>query len=124
MSQAPPTQTSAPTTLTSAEWAVIGLFVALGLVLASWVGYRSFTTPTAPAVPTAIDEMAKKYLRERKAAPLSETLSRLLANPGPLVPTQTHALLGQPAPDFTLPTHDGRAWSLARDGLQQGPLVL
>jgi len=77
----------------------------------------------APARPDLAKE-AREYLRKRQVTPLSEPLTRLLADPGKsLVPTQAHALLGDPAPEFDLEDPSGRRWTL-KELTGKGPVVL
>jgi len=76
-----------------------------------------------PAQPDLAQE-AQADLDRRNYKPLSEPLAALLADPtyNP-IPTQAHALIGQPAPDFSLADTDGKAVSLS-ERLKGGPVVL
>ncbi len=69
------------------------------------------------------DLLAKLLADDRRAA--GDQWLELLADPqaNPRVATQSHALLGQPSPDFTLVDQDGKPWRL-HDQLSQGPVVL
>ncbi|MGL4461123.1 MAG: peroxiredoxin family protein [Planctomycetia bacterium] len=76
--------------------------------------------------PTAGDLAAEaaRYLRFRKAAPLSAPLAELLASPDLYVqPSQEHPLVGKPAPDFTLMNHRREPIALA-DLKAAGPVVV
>lgn len=82
--------------------------------------------PAAPPAPPAKDlaRDARADLDRRSFRPLSTSLRALLADPKyEPIPTQTSALLLQPAPDFTLPDLNGQDWSLA-PRLKEGPVVL
>jgi peroxiredoxin len=77
----------------------------------------------APEPPDLAKE-AQADLDRRNYKPLSEPLTALLADPAyKPIPTQAHPLLGQPAPDFSLPDTDGKRVSLA-ESLKSGPVVL
>ena len=100
----------------------------IGLVAAALAGvyvYRyAFATPSVSPKKQDLAQEAQKDLEKRNFKPLSAPLTDLLADSKyQPVPTQTHALLFQPAPDFTLQDVDGKEWSLA-SGLKEAPVVL
>jgi peroxiredoxin len=67
---------------------------------------------------------AQADLAQRNYRPLSAPLTALLTDAKyAAVPTQTHPLLGESAPDFTLPAVLGDDWSL-RTALEKGPVVV
>ena len=102
------------------------VLLAAGVGLLSWAAWRHTHQPTRPATGTEPDvaEAARGFLRERNVRSLSAPLSELLADThAELEPTQEHPLLGQPAPDFELTDHGGRAWRLS-ERLGRGPVVL
>lgn len=103
-------------------WLVLGLVCVLagvGLVVAGVL--RSDRSPEV-AEPDMAQE-ARADLDRRGYKPLSKPLADLLSDPAyKPVPTQTHPLLGQPAPDFTLTDTDGHPVSLAN--FKNGPVVL
>lgn len=71
-----------------------------------------------------LGQQALAHLEQRNYRPLSEALEVLVNDKSykPL-PTQVHPLLGQPAPDFTLPDTDGANRVLAEE-LKERPVVL
>jgi len=100
----------------------------LGIVLVAVGGFltlRMITTNPEP-IPVEVNlaEAAQADLAERNFVPLSGDLSTLLNDPTyQPIPTQTHPLLGQLAPDFTLPDVDGTSWTLS-EKLKDGPVVV
>jgi peroxiredoxin len=70
------------------------------------------------------DLLAKLLADDRRSTPLCACLAQLdQEQPSFRVATQSHPLLGQPAPDFTLLDHQGRAWRLG-ELTAAGPVVL
>lgn len=101
---------------------VIGL---IAVSLAAFYVYRHVTA-TVPAPPQKRDlaQEARDDLESRNFRPLSAPLAGLLADAKyESIPTQAHALLLQPAPDFTLLDVNGVAFSLTKE-LKDGPIVL
>src|SRR5581483_2280836 len=88
---------------------------------------RDVARGTAAPAPPPVQDLARAAradLERRNFRPLSASLHALLADPNYApIPTQTSALLLQPAPDFTLPDLHGQDWSLAQR-LKAGPIVL
>jgi peroxiredoxin len=89
----------------------------------AWQRWLETSTPAAPADPD-VAGAARAYLRDKEVKPLSEPLERLLSEAASKrVETQSHPLLGQPAPDFEL--SDSRQKSCRfRERLARGPVVL
>ena len=84
---------------------------------------KSPATKTQPKQQNLAQE-ARDYLERRKFKPLSGNLESLLADAQfKPVPTQTHALVLQQAPDFVLQNSDEKKWSLAEQ-LKEGPVLL
>lgn len=99
------------------------VFTAGSVVLVCYLAVVGFSPPR-PAGTSSEADSAREYLRERKAEPLSGPLQTLLADTAkPRVPTETHPLLGHPAPAFSLPDVDGNPASL-EGFLARGPVVL
>ena len=70
------------------------------------------------------DLLAKLIADDRRSAADGDWLRRLMAEPATMrVPSESHPLSGQPAPDFTLEDQEGHRWTL-REHLAQGPVVL
>ncbi len=109
----------------SRKRALWGAGLGLGMLVAGVVLVVSFVRPTRSTPPERdLAEEAREDLERRNYRPLSGPLEALLTAPGyKPVPTQAHALLGQPAPDFTLAAVDGESWSLSQ-ALKEGPVVL
>lgn len=100
----------------------IGL-LGLGSLLTAFL-YRGTPAPTGPAAEPDLAHAARDDLQRRQFQPLSGPLEALIADPAyQPIPTQTHPLLLQPAPDFTLADVGGKPWSLA-PALRDGPVVL
>jgi peroxiredoxin len=127
LSNAKPLFTSTPPAapgLGRGERAFVGALLTAGLALGVWVAYRQWAPRETPAAEPNVADMARTYLRARKAAPLSEATGRLLADPASfLVRTQDHPLLGKPAPAFRLSDHEGRDHRLS-EYVGKGPVVL
>jgi peroxiredoxin Q/BCP len=67
---------------------------------------------------------AKHDLESRHFQPLSGSLQSLVSDPAyKPIPTQSHPLLGKPAPDFTLKDTDGNDWTLSQE-IKKGPVVV
>jgi hypothetical protein len=81
--------------------------------------------PTGPrADDRDLAREANQDLERRNYRPISGSLEALLNDPSyKPIPTQTHPLLGQPAPEFRLADTDGNAWSLSQK-VKDGPVVL
>jgi hypothetical protein len=78
----------------------------IGLIAAGLVAYYVYRYANPPVPPTKRDlaREARDDLESRNFRPLSAPLAALLADAKyEPIPTQAHALLLQPAPDFTLP---------------------
>ncbi len=61
------------------------------------------------------DLLAKLLADDRRGTPQSVWLEQIRAEqPSFQVATQSHPLLGQPAPDFSLLDHQGRSWRLSK----------
>jgi peroxiredoxin len=101
--------------------------LAAGAVLLGWSGWGFWRKPTPAAAPPSGPNLAltaREYLWVRNIQPLSGPLGQLLAEAKDRrVPTQTHPLLGKPAPDFELLNHRREPWRL-QDRTGQGPVVL
>jgi len=71
-----------------------------------------------------IAEEAKKYVRESKPAPLSESLEKILDEAKRVhFDSDANPLVGKPAPDFSTKDVEGQPWSL-KDRLKKGPVVI
>lgn len=100
--------------------AVIGLAVAASLL--GVVYLRSARSVPAPERDLAAE--ARADLERRNFRPLSGPLEALLTDASfKPIPTQTHPLLGDQGPDFTLTDTDGKSWTLS-EKLKGGPVVL
>ncbi|MBU6217239.1 MAG: redoxin domain-containing protein, partial [Acidobacteria bacterium] len=100
--------------------AVVGLAAAASLLAVVFI--RSVRPAPAPEKDLAAE--ARADLERRKFRPLSGPLQALLTDADyKPIPTQTHPLLGQTAPDFTLDDTDGKLWTLS-EKLKDGPVVL
>lgn len=109
----------------SSQWMILqgATFLLVGGVLA-FSAIRHQRAESAPAPEPDLARQALEHLDRRKYAPLSDSLETLVSDSRyKPVPTQTHPLLGQPAPDFTLPDTDGANRRLA-DEWKQRPVVL
>ncbi|MFO0805523.1 MAG: redoxin domain-containing protein [Gemmataceae bacterium] len=111
----------------SSQWMILqGVsFLLVGGVLAfSAIRHNRAESESAPAAEPDLGRQAIEHLEQRKYRPLTASLDALLSDERyKPVPTQTHPLLGQPAPDFTLPDTDGVSRTLAEE-LKQRPVVL
>jgi len=97
-----------------------GLAVVMSL-FAAWFS-RAERPPLTPEPNLAAE--GRHDLPRRYFKPLSGPLEALISDPEyQPVPTQTHHLLGQPAPDFTLLDVENKQWTLA-EHLTEGPVVL
>lgn len=97
--------------------------VILASVALALVALTISRSPRPPQGPSVAEE-AEKYVRYRKAVPLSEPLTQLLSNPDLfVVEPQKHPLLGKKAPNFQLAASDGRLVRL-ETLLAQGPVVV
>lgn len=120
MSEATPSA-PAKSGLTWGQLFFMGLLLLVGLAYLGWTAFRSLQAPTAKA---NLAREARDYLRERLVEPLSGPLVKLVSVPEKdRIRSQAHPLLGEPAPDFTLKDHRGKAWQLDQL-LQQGPVVV
>ncbi|MEZ6143542.1 MAG: redoxin domain-containing protein [Zavarzinella sp.] len=100
----------------------VGLCCVIGGIILAFSLMRDGQSP-APVQPNIAQE-ALADLEQRKFKPLSEPLTAILADPAyQSIPTQTHPLLGQQAPDFTLSDTNDKPIRLS-DTLKQGPVVL
>jgi peroxiredoxin len=100
--------------------------LAAGVGLLGWSALQRWLEPSAPAAPADPDVAgaARAYLRDKEVKPLSEPLERLLSEAAAKrVETQSHPLLGQPAPDFELSDSRQKPCRL-RERLARGPVVL
>lgn len=102
-------------------------FLAVLLVAGGLAGIYAYRRGAAGETPTPkrdIAQEARAELERQNFRPLSAPLEALLADSHyDPIPTQAHALLLQPAPEFTLQEVDGKEWSLAKE-CKDGPLVL
>ena len=96
-----------------------------GFGLLGWSAWQRWLEPSAPAAPADPDvaEAARAFLRDHKVKPLSAPLERLLTDKTKRIKTQTHPLLGQPAPSFDLKNAREQVSSL-REYIHRGPVVL
>lgn len=107
--------------LTWGQLVFMGLLLLTGLVYLGWTAVNSMRSSASQ--PNLARE-ARDYLRERHVEPLSGPLAKLLADPESFrVRSQAHPLLGEPAPDFTLEDHRGKAWKLD-ERLKHGPVIV
>lgn len=104
--------------------------VLLGILIVSAGGLllvnalRDWLSTPRPAPEQDLAAEARADLERRNFVPLSGALEALLADPKyQPVATQTHPLLGQAAPDFTLADVEKKEWTLAQQ-LRDGPVVL
>jgi len=98
---------------------VVGAALVASLLLLAFLRAPRYASP-APDLAAE----ARENLERRNFRPLSGKLEALLSDPTyRRVPTQSHALLGQPAPDFALPDTDGKLWTLSEQ-LQNRPVIL
>jgi len=103
--------------------------VALALAGAILVGiavWRVVNPAERDGATTARDiaDEARQLVRQNKPAPLSEPLTKILADAENVhFDSYQHPLVGKPAPEFTAPDVDGKSWSL-REALKQGPVVV
>jgi peroxiredoxin len=115
-----------PTT-TDGPFRILAPLVVIGLIAASvaaFYAYRYANATVPPPQTRDIAQEARADLERRNFRPLSVPLAALLADAKyEPIPTQAHALLLQPAPDFTLLDVDGKEWTLAKE-LKDGPVVL
>lgn len=89
--------------------------------LAGWTAWHYFGRPSQGP---NIAQDAREYLKKRQFAPLSGSLEKLLAESNePLVRSQQHPLLGEPAPDFELRDTQGNPWKLSQH-LADGPVIV
>jgi peroxiredoxin len=99
-----------------------GVVLAGGLLLFNAYCKSWFVESSTPERDLAAE--ARADLERRAFRPLSGPLETLLSDPTyQPVPTQAHPLLGQPAPDFTLPDAHDKPWKLSQ-ALGDGPVVL
>lgn len=107
------------------QWTILqgATFLLVGGVLA-FSAIRHRQVESAPEPEPDLAQQAIEHLDQRKYRPLSASLDALVSDSRyKPVPTQTHPLLGQPAPDFTLPDTEGTSRHLAEEWKQR-PLVL
>jgi peroxiredoxin len=107
------------------KWRSLLALLVIGIGATSWAGYY-FGQSKSSAVPAGpnIANSAREFLISREVKPLSGPLELLLADDSKeLVKTDTHPLLGKPAPDFELTDHQKKTWRL-RDQFDKGPVVL
>jgi peroxiredoxin len=117
---APPARTANPRSSVWVPLAAIGLAAAASVL--GVVFLRSARSIPAPERDLAAE--ARADLERRKFRPLSGPLEALLTDPTyKPIPTQTHPLLGEAAPDFTLSDTGGKSWTLS-ERLKDGPIVL
>jgi peroxiredoxin len=107
---------------------LIPALVGLGLLAGAVFLVISLIEPNASPKPVNTEpdlaNEARKDLERRHYRPLSGALEAMLNDRSyEPIPTQAHPLLGQTAPDFTLPDVDGKPWSLTQ-ALKDGPVVL
>lgn len=96
--------------------------VVVGLLTVGVVTAAKYMVP--PPREENIARQAELYLRQRKGAPLSASMDEFLSKPDlHLIASDTHPLLGKPAPDFTLADHLGQPVRLC-DLIAQGPVVV
>lgn len=69
------------------------------------------------------DLLAQLLADDRRSKQSTDWLQELSVSKSTYIPTQAHALVGKPAPDFTLTDHQERSWSL-HSQLPKGPVVL
>jgi len=97
----------------------------VGAVYLGIVAWR-FVHPPESDIPPQRDiaAEAKQYIRETKPAPLSEPLTKILADAQNVhFDSYQHSLVGKPAPEFTRKDVNGNPWSL-KDALAKGPVVV
>jgi peroxiredoxin len=102
--------------------------IGVGLLVGASLLSLDLIFPNAPTAPAKgepdLAQEANQDLERRSYRSISGPLAALLADQSyEPIPTQAHPLLGQTAPDFTLPDVDGKPWSLA-GALKNGPVVL
>lgn len=115
---------SHPTNARPGKISTTSAILAAGLVVVISYLVVASLTPSRSKVTDNDAQAAVDYLRERKPDPLSGPLQALLSDPAkPRVTTQEHALLGHPAPAFSLPDVDGHPSTL-ESYLAHGPVVL
>jgi len=114
---------STPTKSTAAGGS-LRILAPLGVIgLIAYYVYR-YANPPVPPTKRDLAREARDDLESRNFRPLSAPLAALLADAKyEPIPTQAHALLLQPAPDFTLPDVNGKEWTLTKE-LKDGPVVL
>lgn len=127
-SESPATSdTGTPAATTRRLWWIV-LAVGLCCTVAGTVLAVSFMRDRHPPTPKQqqrdLAQEAQADLDRRNYKPLSEPLAALLVDASyKPIPTQTHPLLGQPAPDFTLSDTDDKPVTLS-EKLKSGPVVL
>jgi peroxiredoxin len=103
--------------------ALTGTLLAASIVGIAYLTVTGLSPSRSPQTRSEADD-AKEYLRDKKVEPLSGPLQTLLADTSkPRVPTEKHALLGGPAPAFSVPDADDHLVSL-ESLLTRGPVVL
>ncbi len=107
------------------RWLMASACMAAGvglLVLGGW--HPESGGPPSPATGKNLAANAREFLRSRNIAPLSGSLMSILLDPKhELISTQSHALLSQKAPDFTLRDHKEQPMRLSERS-SRGPVVL
>jgi peroxiredoxin len=110
----------------SSRWPLLLVGFVLVIAGVALVGslFVDRTNAVVPPTPPDLAKEAQADLERRNYRPLSGELQALLTSPDySPVPTQAHPLLGQAAPDFTLPDTEGKPWHLS-EHLAQGPVVV
>jgi thioredoxin-dependent peroxiredoxin len=116
------TQTS-PIVTGDSPFRILAPLLVIGLIAVSVAAFYIHRYATAPLKRDLAQE-ARDDLERRNFRPLSAPLAALLGDAKyEPIPTQAHALLLQPAPDFTLLDVNGKQWALAKE-LKEGPVVL